>query len=119
MEFITVIGFLMVMLVLFSLAAGSRLMDLLGEKEYVLARNLVHEAKAELTLAAELESGYNRTFTLPQTLEGTDYTISLSNSTITLATQSFVIESSTIDVSGALVKGNNTITKKGNAIRLN
>ena len=119
MEFVTVTGFMLLLVIVFLVATGNRLLDLNDERAYLIANDIAKQVKSELDTAVELESGYNRTFTVPSTIAGKSYTIYLENSTITLITEKFRIELPAVNVVGGLNKGNNVIIKVGNELHLN
>ena len=119
MEFMMVAGFVMVIVIVFITVTGNRLLDLNDEREYAIANDIAKTVKSELGTAVQLEPGYNRTFTVPQTISEKNYNVYIANSTIVLVTKRFQIELPTVNVIGSLNKGNNVITKVGNEIHLN
>lgn len=68
----------------------------------------------ELLLAASVEDGYRRSFTIPETIRGQQYLLSNSNTTLTLALSDGTTINKQIPlVSGTLKKGTNLVHKDG------
>ena len=74
----------------------------------------------ELLLAASVEDGYQRTFSVPETLEGRSFTISNTPLTLTLQlSDGWTLNKDIPLVTGMLIKGDNRIKKDGVIIIIN
>ncbi|MBR9692588.1 hypothetical protein GOV07_01510 [Candidatus Woesearchaeota archaeon] len=74
----------------------------------------------ELLLAASVEDGYQRVFSVPETLEGRSFTITNTPLTLTLQlNDGWTLNKDIPLVTGTLIKGDNIIRKEGVIIILN
>jgi hypothetical protein len=118
-EFMFMIMFATVMIVIFMFLFSEMYQDGLKDKQDALFSDFGASIQRELLIAAYAKEGYTRVLDLPEDLEGYDYDISASNQTLVLngtyATKTFIVPGS----SGQLVKGENTIRIANGSICIN
>lgn len=78
-----------------------------------------YSIQSELILASQMNDGYVRSFSLPSSLENTDYNMSIINNNIVLSYNGLTHYKKIPYTIGNLVKGTNTLTKTNNTIYLN
>jgi|TARA_B100001964_G_scaffold235014_1_gene294411 hypothetical protein len=90
------------------------------QKEFFLLKDLALKLQKEASIAASVEDGYERTFTLPDKLENTvDYSIITQNSVITVNSSKTVFSVRIPDITGNFTKGSNKIERKAGKIYIN
>jgi len=80
--------------------------------------DVANKAQRELNLAAYVSDGYSRSFTLPDTLYGEDYTITIYEDLLVVSVEDNTISKRISSVVGSIQKGANTITKEGGVINV-
>ena len=78
LEFMLLIGFLLLVFVTFLAIIQYRMVEAIKEKELELLQEVANFARNEINLAATVEDGYYRLFTLPNSVSGKQYTIELT-----------------------------------------
>ena len=74
----------------------------------------------EVAIAAAVEDGYRRSFSLPETLESSlGYSIDNTNSTVTINSSNTVFSAALQTIIGNFTKGTNTIRKIDDVIFIN
>lgn len=116
-QFMILVGFLFVVFVAFVAAIGGKYVEISDRQEAIAVKDLALKLRGEINLAYSTYDGYERTFTIPATLEGRNFTISIFDQNV-LMVQSEDEEYTVIipTVNGTLVKGNNTIRKTGGIV---
>ena len=89
------------------------------EKEKTLGQDVLEKVKSEIELADAVNDGYHRTFTLPQTLNGISYNITIQNKELLVDTPNFNFVELIPEVTGDIQKNQTIIKKEGNVIYLN
>ena len=112
------VGFMLLVLLVFASYQSEKMSDLENEKEYTLIQDLGYKIEKEFDLASRLQDGYTRTFSLPEKLEGYNYSLQHNSNIVILSTENEEFFVTIPDVVGQLNKGNNTIVKKTNMILL-
>ncbi|MFH1649565.1 MAG: hypothetical protein ABIA93_03380 [Candidatus Woesearchaeota archaeon] len=82
MEFIILLGMLIVILMSFMGVLATLTQDKLDEKGRELMLDLGRSVQSELILAAEVEPGYTRRISIPEKLEGIPVNVSNDNKTM-------------------------------------
>jgi hypothetical protein len=119
-EFFTLVGVAFLSVILFVAASASEVRDFRDQKEFFLIRDLTLKLQKEVTIAASVEDGYERTFTLPDRLEATvDYFIITKNTSITVNSSKTVFSARIPGVTGNFTKGSNKIEKIDRRIFIN
>lgn len=75
--------------------------------------NLGYFIQDELLLAESVHDGYERTFTVPQTLGKFPYTINSTTTSITIMSGKMTTTFTIPTITGSIQKGANTINKDG------
>ncbi|MFH1182421.1 MAG: hypothetical protein V1702_05665 [Candidatus Woesearchaeota archaeon] len=75
--------FMTLVFIVVLLFVGNRLVDITTERNRELINDLGSVITAEFTLASQSQSGYHREFTLPETLKGIEYNVSILTSGMT------------------------------------
>ncbi len=83
-------------------------------------RSVVDTLFDEVLLATQVSEGYARNFTLPEKISGKEYTVSIINESVIIASTSRFESSKIIfQTEGQPLKGTNTIRKTNGTITLN
>ena len=119
-EFFIFVGLAFLVAIAFELAALDQLKDFRMQKESDAVRDLALKLQKEFVLAATVEDGYARTFTIPNKLDNNfNYTLTTKNNTITVeSTNSIFIVSIPNSIGNATI-GSNRINNTGGVIYIN
>jgi len=74
-EFIVLIAFMFVVFLGFTAIITSKILEAKENERQEIAEDIAQLAKNEIDLARSVSDGYNRTFNLPNKIEGNSYTI--------------------------------------------
>ncbi|MBN1502430.1 hypothetical protein JW930_02720 [Candidatus Woesearchaeota archaeon] len=107
------------MLIVFATIFSDIYQDNLVEKKKILAEDFGYSIQNEFLLAAQSEPGYNRTFIIPDKLEGLQYEIYNIGSALIINYTQGEIGFPIPIVNGSIQKGTNIITNNNNSICLN
>src|SRR3989338_10855359 len=85
MEFFMLIGLAFLATTIFLAASANEVNEFSNNKKFFLVRDLALKLQKEATIAASVEEGYERSFKIPDKLDGTlNYSIVTGNTTITV-----------------------------------
>ena len=131
-EVALLIGFMFLAFNVFLLVIAQRMVGVQEQKDRALIEDMSSVIEGEIEIAAGVEDGYSRTFEIPQTLKGINYSVKLINSTtmktnyseLVLEYVDFTKTYETVkklpkNVDGVINKGKNKIVKKAGIICLN
>ena len=131
-EFTLLIGFMFLTFNVFLLVVANKVIDVQNQKDMQLIDDLSYVIKSEITLAAGVGDNYSRTFEIPKTLKGINYSVQLISSDtmetnyseLVLKYTNFTKSHETVkilpkNVDGVINKGENNITKRNGSICLN
>ncbi len=131
-EVALLIGFMFLTFNIFLLVIAQRMVDVQNQKDQVLIEDMSSVIEGEIDLAAGVEDGYSRTFEIPQTLKGINYSVTLINSTtmgtnyseLVLKYINFTKTHETVkklpkNVDGTICKGKNNIVKENGIVLFN
>ncbi len=119
-EFFTFVGMAFVAVIVFVAASAYEVKEFNDQKEFFLVKDLALKLQKEVTIAASVENGYERSFSLPDKLEDTlDYFITTKNSTITINSSEKVFVVAIPTVIGNFTKESNKIEKIDGEIYVN
>ncbi len=131
-EVALLIGFMFLAFNVFLLVIAQRMVSVQEQKDRELIEDMSSVIENEISLAAGVEDGYSRTFQIPQTLKGINYSVKLINSStmrtnyseLVLKYVNFTKSYETVkklpkNVDGIIYKGENNIVKKSGIICLN
>jgi len=88
------------------------------ERRIAALQDEARTIQEELLLAASVPDGYERNLTLPERLDGEQYTVTNSEQTLTLTLEETILNEEIPPVSGTFVKGANTIRKRDGIISI-
>ena len=118
-EFFVLLGLAFLIAIAFELASLDQLNDFRNKKESDAVKDMALKLQREFFVAANVEDGYVRTFTIPETLDRINYTLTTVNSTITVESAKSLFIVSIPNAIGNAAKGSNTINKTGGVIYIN
>lgn len=121
MEFFTLTGLAFLMVIIFVTASTSKVKEFRDQKEFFLIKDLALKLQKEVTVAASVEDGYERSFNLEDKLEGVvDYFTIIRNNTLTINSSKAVFSVAIPETFGKnFTKGTNQIEKIDGAIYIN
>lgn len=118
-EFFVLLGMAFIIAIAFQLVSLDQLNDFRLKNENDAVKDAALKIQKELLIAANVEDGYVRTFTLPSKLNQIDYSLITQNSTVTVTSKNSIYTVSIPNSIGILVKGANKINKTGGVIYIN
>ena len=118
-EFLYVFGFALLIAVVLTVAAGARLEGLQSDRAFIMLKDIGQSVQTEITIASEVEPGYERTFFIPVDIDGKPYQIRIQGSSLiaTLNELEYVLR--VPPVNGNLNQSLNTIRNIGGKVYLN
>ena len=119
MEFVFLVGLAFTVMVVFISSTRSEFDELRTEEERSLLKDVTVMAQHELIIASTVEDGYHRVFEIPTTINGIDYTITITNDILLAQTEDYEYDVNIPSVTGNVVLGNNTIEKTDGIVYLN
>ncbi|MBI2208069.1 hypothetical protein HYU50_01085 [Candidatus Woesearchaeota archaeon] len=120
MEFVILISFMFIIFLSFIAVITSKILDARESERQQTAEDIATLAKNEIELAISVSDGYARVFTLPATIEGNSYDISIENSrelVVTYLDKEYVLFLED-NVVGNIVAGSNQIRKTDGVVYL-
>lgn len=120
-EFLVLIGTVMFFFVLFFVAIHENMSDKIRERQNILFKEVALSVQDEINLALKSSEGYERSFNIPENINGKSYEINLVEGTVYIKSDDGKISMAfpITSVSGDVVKGDNIIKKQGGIIYLN
>ena len=118
-EFIIFLGLAFMTALFFELASLDQLKDFRIKKESEAMNDLALKLQREILLAATVEDGYVRTFSVPQTIDNMNFTLATQNLSIIVQSRNSYFMMPIPTAAGNLSKGANTINKTGGVIHIN
>ena len=120
MEFFTLTGLAFLAVIIFVAASANEAKEFRDQREFFLIKDLALKLQKEVAIAASVESGYERSFNLPDKLESTvDYFIATGNSTITVNSSKTVFSVAIPNIAGNFTKGSNKVERISGKIFIN
>ena len=120
LEFFIFVGLAFIIAIAFELAAVDQLKDIRIQNEQDATKDLALKLQKEVLIAASVEEGYARTFTIPNKLDkNINYTLTTVNYTITVESKNSIYTVSIPNSIGNISKGTITINKTGGVIYIN
>ena len=121
MEFIVLASFMVLVILGFFAATGSRVLEARDESNRKIAEDIADFAYHEIEIAKSVNDGYSRVFAMPQTVNGINYSIQIIDNREMVANYLGYehIKFLPSNVTGSIVKGNNKISKANDLIFLN
>ena len=119
LEFMFVTIILLFLTILFVIAAANKTNDFQREKNVYLLKDVAGSVRNEIQVAYAMDSGYTRSFDIPDTLEGLNYSIEVQGNYVSAALDNEIIEIAIQPVNGSLKKGTNLIRKVNGVVFIN
>jgi hypothetical protein len=120
-EFMILVGFLLVVFVIFLSIVSENLRDKTNERQNLQIKEIALGVKVEVDLATEASDGYVRNFSIPIKIYGEDYDISINDGFVSISTGDgdHALSLSLANVTGEVLKGENIIRKENGVVLLN
>ena len=118
-EFFIFIGIVFLISVAFGLTSVEQLKDFRNQQESDAVKDLALKLQKELIVAATVEDGYVRSFTIPNNLSNINFVLMTQNSTISVQSANAFYTVSIPKIVGNLSKGTNSINKTLGVIYVN
>ena len=118
MNFIILLGILLVTFFVFSLIYVEQMNKLSKKQEYMLIEDMANSLRKELLIAVDTTDGYHREFYIKSTLDGINYGLAINGTFLYLNTSREDILLKIPDVIGTFKDGLNRIEKKNGQIYL-
>ena len=120
-EFLVLIGTVMFFFVLFFIAIHENMSDKIRERQNIMFKEVALSVQDEINLALKSSEGYERSFNIPNDINGKSYEINLVEGTVYIKSDDEKISMAfpVASVSGEVVKADNIIKKQGEIIYLN
>ncbi|HLC62279.1 MAG TPA: hypothetical protein VJI52_04650 [Candidatus Nanoarchaeia archaeon] len=119
-EFFILVGMAFLIAIGFEIAALDQLKDFRVQRESDAVKDLALKLQKEALIAASVEDGYVRDFTIPIQLDNSvNYTLTTKNYTITVESKNSIYTFTIPNSVGNLSKGSNRINKTGGVIYIN
>lgn len=121
MEFIILASFMLLFILGFFAVASSRMLDAREEGNRKIAEDIANFAYSEIEIAKSVSDGYARTFSMPQTVNGVSYDISIiDNRELVIGYSGYEhVKFLPSNVTGSIMKGVNKISKGNGMIFIN
>lgn len=128
-EFMILMGVMMLIFIIFFTVIGQRMVRIQIDTNREKVKQFANLVTNEIILAQQVQNSYNRNFFIPDSIDGQEYSISMTRTDETDITKGveIVIEYSGesyvkfVDgkINGTLRKGNNRIFKQNETIQIN
>lgn len=119
LEFSMLLGLGLIIAIAFEIASLSQLQDFRLQNENEAVRDLSLKLQKELLIAASVEDGYVRFFSIPDNLENVNYSITTTNSSIVVKSKNGFYLVTIPSIVGNISKGLNMINKTAGIIYVN
>ena len=113
-EFIVLASFMLLVIVGFFAVTSSKVLESKEQSNIQISQDIAEFAYKEIAIAKSVNDGYTRTFAMPQTVNGVNYSITIiDNRELVVNYLGYeYIKFLPSNVTGNISKGSNTITKK-------
>ena len=121
MEFIILASFMLLVLLGFFSIASSKMLEAREEGNRKIAEDIADFAYKEIETAKSVNDGYTRIFSMPQAVNGADYSITITDNTeLTVNYLGYEhVSFLPSNVTGNIIKGSNKISKNNGIISIN
>ena len=120
-EFVILIGFVLLFFSIFFLATQENMSDKIREKQNIAIKEVALTVQDEINLAFKSSDGYSRKFKLPEKIGNQDYDINIIEDMVYIKTENnkYAMALPIPKITGNIVKGDNEIKKNGEEVKLN
>lgn len=118
LEFVILTSFMLLAILGFFAITSSKVLESREESDRKVAEDIAKLAYREIEIAKSVNDGYVRVFSMPETINGVDYTISIIDNreiVVNYLNQEY-IEFMPSNVTGSISKGTNVLTKNEGSI---
>ena len=121
MEFFALVGLAFLAVILFVALSVNEVREFRDAKEFLLIKDLAFKLQKEVSIAATVEDGYERSFIIPEKLENiVDYFVVIGNNTLTINSSKSVFSVAVPKTAGKnFTKGSNKIEKIDGVVYIN
>jgi len=109
----------MLVTVFFGVIAGDKLLELRDQQTTLHLQDVALAVKNEIDVAHAMESGYIRTFVLPEYIGRDNYSVTMENNFVVVLIKEREFLLAVQPVNGTVQKGTNIIVKNGSRVVLN
>ena len=118
-EFLVLFGVILFFFIAFFGVIQKNIEKRNSEKESLILQNVALNVRDEINIAAGSSEGYFREFKIPENIFGKDYNISLIDNFVHVSMPKSAFSYKISNITGALQKGVNNITKKDGEVLIN
>ena len=120
-EFIILIMFLLFFFILFFVSIQESMSDKVKEQKNLVVKEIASTVQDEINLASKASDGYSRKFKIPEKISNQDYYLSITGEMVYLKTldEKSAIALPVPEITGQVIKGENTIRKENGVVYLN
>ncbi len=118
-EFIALASFMLFVVLGFFAITSSKILDSKEEANRKVAEDTANFVNGEIKIARSVNSGYSRNFFLPQTINGVDYTITLTDNRELAVNYLGYEYLRFVNATGTISKGKNKISNVNGRVYLN
>ncbi len=119
MEFLLLMCFLFLIVISFVAVSGYQMKKYSDNQKKELVEDFGYSLKKEVDIASVVKDGYHRTVILPDKIDASlDYSISMSNATLIILTETYEYNGIIPQTIGSLKKGSNIIKKINNQVQI-
>ncbi len=121
MEFFALVGLAFLATILFAAITVNEVKEFSDQKEFLMIKDLALRLQKEVAIAASVEDGYERSFTLEDKLEGkVDYFTIITNSSISINSSKAAFSARIPLIYGKnFTKGSNKVEKINGKVYVN
>lgn len=120
-EFIVLASFMLLVMLGFFAVTSSKVLEAREEDNRKIAEDIAEFAYREIETAKSVNDGYARTFAMPQTVNGINYSISIiDNRELTVSYLGYEhVKFLPSNITGNIAKGSNKISKNNGVVLIN
>jgi hypothetical protein len=122
MEFLILVGFLLLAFTVFFVFIHSSMSDKLREKRDIAIKEVALTIQNEIDLAFQSREGYQREFAIPPTIQGLEYEINITEQRMVYVrtkNKQFAMALPVQNITGDVIIGTNFIRKENGEVILN
>ena len=120
-EFIVLASFMLLVILGFFAVTSSKILEAKDEGNKKIAEDIADFAYREIDIAKSVNDGYSRIFSMPPSVNGINYTISIidNKELVVNYLDNEYVKFLPYNVTGNIAKGNNKISKNNGLISIN
>ncbi len=118
LEFIIMVSFVFLFLIIFLYLISEYRSEKMNEETYQISQELIYSIQNEVIIAESVHTGYIRQFTIPDEINGNNYRINNTATSIDLEIKNYHLSTNIPRISGTIKKGQNTLKKDASNITI-